>query len=169
MGFSFGGYSALYALGKSPDMYCCGISIAGVTDWYGLYKEIDPELDLARRYWRESVGDPDEDEVKLKAISPVNFADQIKAPVLIIHGKNDYAVPLRQVRKMVSALESAGHKPESLFISDEGHSIVREDARVQEYKAIEAFLAKYLGPGATNGAATPIATGVPVGTSAGKN
>jgi dipeptidyl aminopeptidase/acylaminoacyl peptidase len=157
MGFSFGGYSALYALGKSPDLYCCGISVSGITDWYGLYKEIDPEFDLARRYWRESVGDPEEDEVKLKAISPVNFADKITAPVLVIHGKNDFAVPVRQARKMVSALESAGRKPESLFIPDEGHGFMHEEARVQEYKAIEAFLAKHLGLGATNAASVPVA------------
>jgi dipeptidyl aminopeptidase/acylaminoacyl peptidase len=157
MGGSFGGYSALYGLGESSDLYCCGISIAGVTDWFGLYKEIDPAYDLARRYWRKNVGDPEEDEAKLRAISPVNFANKITAPVLIIHGKNDRVVPLRQARKMVSALENAGRKPESLFIPDEGHGFMHEEARVQEYKAIEAFLAKHLGPGATSAASVPTA------------
>jgi dipeptidyl aminopeptidase/acylaminoacyl peptidase len=147
VGASYGGYSVLYALGKSPGMYCCGISIAGVTDWFGLYKEIDPEFDLARRYWRKNIGDPEQDETKLRAISPINFADKITVPVLIIQGKNDRIVPPRQARKMVTALEKAGRSPESLFISDEGHGFMHEEARLQEYKAIEAFLAKHLGPG----------------------
>src|SRR5258708_4741112 len=32
VGASYGGYSALYALGNSPELYRCGISIANVTD-----------------------------------------------------------------------------------------------------------------------------------------
>jgi len=149
VGANYGGYSALYALGKNPDLYCCGISIAGVTDWYGLYKEIDPEFDLARRYWRKNIGDPEEDEAKLRAISPINFADKITAPVLIIHGANDRIVPPRQARRMISMLEKAGHPPESVMIPDEGHGFMHEEGRLQEYKAIEAFLAKHLGAGAT--------------------
>jgi dipeptidyl aminopeptidase/acylaminoacyl peptidase len=152
MGASYGGYSALYALGKNPDLYCCGISIAGVTDWYGLYKEIDPEFDLARRYWRKNIGDPEEDEAKLRAVSPINFADKIVAPVLIIHGENDRIVPPRQARKMISMLEKAGRPPESVMIPDEGHGFIHEEGRLKEYMAIEAFLAKHLGTGATGSA-----------------
>ena len=150
MGASYGGYSALYALGQSPGLYCCGISIAGVTDWVSIYKNLDdPEYVFAREHWIKEIGDPEKDEEILKAISPVNFADKIVAPLLIIQGKEDKRVPQKQAKKMIAALENAGRKPESLFISEEGHSFRREKARIQEFKAIEAFLAKHLGPGAT--------------------
>ncbi len=147
VGASYGGYSALYALGQSPGLYCCGISIAGVSDWLSIYKNIsDPEYQFAREHWIKEIGDPEKDEGKLKAISPVNFAEKIVAPLLIIHGKDDKTVPLKQAKKMISALDKAGHKPESLLVPDEGHGFRSEKARVAEYKAIEAFLAKYLGP-----------------------
>ncbi|MFT3783589.1 MAG: S9 family peptidase [Nibricoccus sp.] len=149
VGGSFGGYSALFALGKTPDLYCCGVSIAGVTDWLSIFKEIDPEFDLAREYWKRNFGDPEQDEARLRAISPVNFADKITAPVLIVQGKNDRRVPPRQANKMIAALEKAGHQPESLFIPDEGHGFLHDKARIAEFKAIEAFLAKHLGPGST--------------------
>jgi dipeptidyl aminopeptidase/acylaminoacyl peptidase len=155
LGASYGGYSALYALGKSSDLYCCGISIAGVTDWVRIYKKFDdPEYELAREYWVKEIGDPEKDEEKLKAISPVNFADKITAPVLIIQGKDDKVVPPKQAKEIIAALEKAGRKPESLFISGEGHSFSLERSRRLEFKAIEAFLRKNLGPGVTAIAAT---------------
>jgi dipeptidyl aminopeptidase/acylaminoacyl peptidase len=153
MGASYGGYSALFALGKSQGLYCCGISIAGVSDWYSLYKKFDnPEDKLAREHWVREIGDPEKDEEKLKAISPFYFADKIIAPVLIIHGKDDRIVPLKQAKKIISELEKTGRKPETLFISNEGHGFAKEKSRVAEYRAIEAFLAKYLGPGTTGAA-----------------
>jgi len=48
---------------------------------------------------------------------------------------------------MIAALEQAGHKPESLFLSDVGHSFGPEKKRVETYKTIAAFLEKHLGPG----------------------
>jgi dipeptidyl aminopeptidase/acylaminoacyl peptidase len=151
VGASYGGYSALYALGKSIDLYCCGISIAGVTDWLSIYENAsDPEYQFAREHWIREIGDPEKDEERLKAISPVNFADKIVAPLLIIQGKEDNIVPPKQAKKIIAALEKAGRKPQSLFIADEGHGFRKEKSRLQEYKAIEAFLAKHLGPGATS-------------------
>jgi dipeptidyl aminopeptidase/acylaminoacyl peptidase len=83
----------------------------------------------------------------LKAISPVNFADKITAPVLIIQGKDDHTVPRDQANLMVSALEKAGRTPESLFISDLGHTFGNARQRLQIFQAIDTFLEKNLGPG----------------------
>ena len=146
VGASYGGYSALFALGHNPDLYRCGISIAGVTDWFALIKSksSNDEGKYAREYWNQQIGDPKNDGEFLKSISPVNFADKITAPVLIIQGKEDRTVPPKQARMMISALNKAGHPPESLFVADEGHGFTGEKALLAEYKAIDAFLAKNL-------------------------
>jgi dipeptidyl aminopeptidase/acylaminoacyl peptidase len=147
-GGSYGGYSALFALGHNPELYRCGISLAGVTDWYAMYHSSDvAEYKNASRHWREEIGDPDTDRDFLKAISPVNFADKITAPVLIIQGKEDRRVPPDQARRMISALEKVGRKPESLFLSDVAHNLGHERHRIQIYNAIVKFLEKNLGPG----------------------
>ncbi len=149
VGGSYGGFSALFALGHSPDLYRCGVSIAGVTDWLGIFKSrSDPEYKFAYHFWVEHVGDPKDDLDFLESISPVNFADRITAPVLIIQGRDDKTVPPRQAKKMISALEKAGRQPESYFASGEGHGFVGEKARIEEFKRIEDFLARNLGPGA---------------------
>ncbi len=149
IGASYGGYSALFALGRNPDLYRCGISIAGVADWLALIKgRDDSETKFAYQYWVQQIGDPRNDEAFLKSISPVNFADKITAPLLLIQGKEDHIVPSGQARAMIDALEKAGHSPESLFVAYEGHGFSDEKDRIKEYKAIDDFLKKNLGPGA---------------------
>ena len=149
MGASYGGYSALFGLGRNPELYRCGISLFGVTDWLAIYddRRSDPDAKEANKYWRQEIGDPDKDQETLKAISPVNFADRITAPVLIVQGKDDHTVPREQAKLMISALEKVGRTPESLFIPDLAHSYGNEEQRLQIYKAVVAFLEKNLGPG----------------------
>jgi dipeptidyl aminopeptidase/acylaminoacyl peptidase len=150
VGGSYGGYSTLFALAHSPGLYKCGISIAGVTDWMKIYHshELDEnEYKYAKQYWKEHIGNPDTDTAFLKSISPVNFADKITAPLLMIQGTQDFNVPPDQAHSMISALEAAGHKPESLFISDDGHYMNSARARREGFQAIESFLEAHLGAG----------------------
>ena len=166
VGASYGGYSALFALGHNPDLYRCGISISGVTDWYALIQDRDdPETKFAYQYWVQQIGDPRNDAEFLKSISPVNFADKITAPLLIIQGDEDRIVPSKQAHAMIRALEKAGHRPKSLFMSHEGHGLSLEADRVKAFKAIEAFLLKNLGPGAPP--AEPAKAEAPAATSSG--
>jgi len=156
----FSGFSALYALGKSPDLYCCGITMFGIIDWFDLYTHLD-DLDgrtaeFSRQEMIKEIGDPQSNSEKFKAISPVNFLDKITEPVLFIHRTIDYVVPPEHVRKMVAALKKAGGKPEALFVEVEEGIKGRESAKIQDFKAIEAFLAKHLGPGATAPVDAPV-------------
>lgn len=149
VGASYGGYSALFALGRSPELYRCGVSMAGVTDWLAIYEDSDAATyKEARRHWREQIGDPETDESRLRAISPVNFAERIKAPVLIIQGRQDKRVPPDQAKRMIAALERAGRKPESLLVAGMAHSLAPEAKRLEVFKAVAAFLERELGPGA---------------------
>jgi dipeptidyl aminopeptidase/acylaminoacyl peptidase len=149
MGASYGGYSTLFGLGRTPELYRCGISIAGVTDWPAIYQDSDvAENKAAKRYWREQIGDPIKDQYDLQSISPVNFADKIAAPVLIIQGKEDQRVPQDQAKRMIAALTKAGRKPESLFMANMGHTFGNEAQRTEIFKRIVAFLETNLGPGA---------------------
>ena len=148
LGGSYGGYSVLFALGHNPELYKCGVSIAGVTDWLSIFQRTeDSEYKFARQYWIENIGDPKTDEAFLKSISPVYFADKIMAPVLLIQGKEDRTVPPKQARAMIAALEKAGRKPESLFLAEEGHGLRSLKTRLKAFKAIEAFLEQHLGAG----------------------
>ena len=149
MGGSYGGYSTLFALGKNPELYRCGISFAGVTDWPAIFdsRRGDPDYKQANMHWRREIGDPDRDREMLESISPVNFADKIVAPVLIVQGKDDRIVPQDQARRMIAALDKTGRKPESLLLSNLGHNYGNEKQRTEIFKAVDKFLETNLGPG----------------------
>jgi dipeptidyl aminopeptidase/acylaminoacyl peptidase len=151
VGISYGGYSALFGLAKSPGLYRCGISIAGVTDWLGIIKgKTSGEYKFAYQHWVEQIGDPRNDAEFLRSISPIDFAGQIKAPLLVVQGKEDHTVPPKQARLLIAAMEKAGRPPESLFLSGEGHFPTHEKSRVELFKHIEEFLARNLGPEPAN-------------------
>ena len=148
MGGSYGGYSTLFALAKNPELYRCGIDIAGVTDWDALMKNRDKgEYKIAYAHWVARVGDMKDEKIlrRLEAASPVNFAGQITAPLLIVHGDKDNTVPIEQAKAMVSALRKAGRKPETLYFSNLGHRFPHEKDGVEFLSKIAAFLAANLG------------------------
>ena len=83
VGGSYGGYAALMGAATS-DLYQCAVSFAGVSDLLLL-------LDGGRRYGGEEtlrIMLGDKSRTELKEISPVNLADQIKIPVLLVQGED---------------------------------------------------------------------------------
>ena len=147
VGGSYGGYSALFALAHSPDLYRCGASINGVTDWSDIVRERKgEEYRYAFLHFKEWIGDPKTEASFLSSISPMSFPDRIKAPVFIVQGKDDRVVPVKQARRMIAALEKAGNKPQVLYFSDEGHSIKKVRNRTKLFTELEAFLARHLSP-----------------------
>ena len=61
-------------------------------------------------YWRQAMGvdDTGSADERLEAASPAMHVDQIRAPVLLIHGYDDTVVPIAQSQLMQTALEGAG-------------------------------------------------------------
>ena len=134
----------------TPDLYKCAVSIAGVSDledfitWRKRNWGSDSE---GYRYWLKAIGDPDKDEAKLKAVSPLQLVDKIKIPVLLLHGTEDYVVPIAQSRAMKKALDRNGKKTELMEFEKEGHSGWQSYNYVRAQTAIDQFLWKHLGAG----------------------
>jgi dipeptidyl aminopeptidase/acylaminoacyl peptidase len=150
VGGSYGGYAALVGASLTPDLYKCAVSIAGVSDledfisWRKRNWGSDSE---GYRYWLKAIGDPDKDEAKLKAVSPLQLVDKIKIPVLLLHGTDDYVVPIAQSRAMKKALDRNGKKTELVEFEKEGHSGWQPYNYVRASTAIDQFLWKHLGAG----------------------
>lgn len=144
MGGSFGGYSALMGLIRTPDLYRCGINIAGVTNWNDIIKhssEMSPE---SYAFNAQRIGDPKADREMLQSISPVNLVDKIQAPLLIVHGRDDPVVPYDQAAALMKALDRAGKPYETLVKYNEPHGINNYKNRIELYNRIEAFLAQHM-------------------------
>ena len=110
VGYSYGGYAALYAGAKTPELYKCIVSGGGLSDLLRDLKDTKNESgkdSAVYEYWLKSIGNPKTDKAKLEAISPRNMAAEFKAPVLLFHGEYDEIVDVVQSRKMEKALKDA--------------------------------------------------------------
>lgn len=143
-GASFGGYAALMGVVREPKLYRCAVGYAGVYDLELALKSGDvPRSRTGGAYLEKVIGsDPEE----LKARSPVNGAQRIEVPVLLIHGKEDWRADFAQAKRMKAALEAAGKPFEWVALSHEGHGIFEEETRRDVYERVLQFLERNLAP-----------------------
>jgi len=142
MGGSYGGYAALMGVVKTPELFQCAISFAGVSDLRRLIR-------LARKfiagaYATRFIGDLWKDRNMLRANSPVSGAKEITVPVLLVHGDIDVVVDIDQSRDMAKELKK--HDKEFEFIVLEGgdHYLSLYRNRLHFLTASERFLSDCL-------------------------
>jgi dipeptidyl aminopeptidase/acylaminoacyl peptidase len=143
-GASYGGYATLMGLVRTPELYRCGVAWAAVTDprllFEGSWRSETSEE--ARMYSLPTlIGDP-KDAAALAAITPVEQASRIKAPLFLAFGALDHHVPLEHGTRLRSALRAAGKEPEWIVYADEGRGWLEN--QIDFARRMEAFLAKYL-------------------------
>ena len=144
VGGSYGGYAALMGIVKTPELFRCAVSFAGVSDLRALLTDkrrfLGYELGAERQlgaWWS--------DRDRLKATSPVNHAEKIRTPLLIVHGAEDRTVPVEQSRAMVDALKEAGFKHmRYIELPDGDHHLSRQEDRLTFFREMERFLATHL-------------------------
>ena len=147
MGGSYGGYATLAGLAFTPDLYAAGVSIVGPSNLITLLQSIPPYWEAGRKMFHVRMGDPTTPEGKkqLERQSPLNAADKIKTPLLVVQGANDPRVKKAESDQIVVALRDRGFPVEYLVAPDEGHGFQRPVNNMAMYAAAEKFLAKHLG------------------------
>jgi dipeptidyl aminopeptidase/acylaminoacyl peptidase len=81
----------------------------------------------------------------LQSISPLNRADRIRKPLLVIHGANDPRVPLAEAESIIAAARKNGTKVWSIIARDEGHGFAKEANANYRFMAAIAFGRSCLG------------------------
>jgi dipeptidyl aminopeptidase/acylaminoacyl peptidase len=87
----------------------------------------------------------DKSRTELKEISPVNLADQIKIPVLLVQGDDDSRVLLKHGEAMRDALEEAGVDYIYIQQEDSDHFLTLKRNRLQFFEETEKFLKRHIG------------------------
>jgi dipeptidyl aminopeptidase/acylaminoacyl peptidase len=117
-GGSYGGFLTLMAIGRQPDLWAGGMAIAPITDWESMYEDCSDSL---RGFPRSILGGtPSEQPERYRRSSPITYAEHVRAPVLILQGRNDTRTPARPVAEYQKRLEALG-KPIAVHWYDEGH------------------------------------------------
>ena len=95
-------------------------------------------------YWEGLMADGDARRAKLRAISPVNFAENVTAPVLLLHGDDDTVVPIAQSTKMRRALRDANKSVELIKLKGEDHWLSSAETRLQTLREMDRFISEHL-------------------------
>ncbi len=141
-GGSYGGYLTLQALGRYPKPWAGGMAEIAIADWKTLYED---EAESLRGYQRTLFGGtPDEVPEATKNSSPITYAEQIQAPLMVIQGENDTRCPARQMRLYEEKLKSLGKQIEVHWFSA-GHGSRAQDQQIEHQEKMLNFAYRVLG------------------------
>lgn len=154
VGASYGGYAAMRAAQRDGKLFRCAVSFAGVSDLERL-RSYDSRF-LGGGYVVDKFKQQAPD---LKLVSPLYFAEQVSIPLLLVHGKEDKRVPVKQSRLMADKLKAAGKDVTYIEQKLGDHHFSREADRLEFLQALESFLQKHNPSGVTGPVSATTGTG----------
>ena len=139
VGASYGGYAAVMAAVKTPELFKCAVSFAGVTNLKQLV--ITSKRYTNSKFVKNQMGDDYDD---LEARSPYYQAEKITIPMLFLHGEDDRVVDVEQSRMMVKALQHLDKPVEYIEFENGDHYLSIQRNRHTAFRTIDIFLKKHL-------------------------
>ncbi|MGO9340996.1 MAG: S9 family peptidase [Acidimicrobiales bacterium] len=142
-GGSYGGYMVLAGLAFQPELWAAGVDIVGISD---LVTFLENTSDYRRKHREREYGSLAHDREFLAAASPLRSADAIRAPLFVIHGRNDPRVPVSEAEQLTASLLHRGVRCELVIYEDEGHGLARLENRLDAYPRALEFLIEVMPP-----------------------
>jgi len=143
MGQSYGGYMTLAALCFHPQLWSAAVDVVGIANFVSFLERTGP---WRRTHRSQEYGFLEQDREMLERISPLNHVDQITAPLMVIHGRNDPRVPLFEAEQIVQALQDRGRTVQLRVFDNEGHGLSKRENRISGYAEAAGFLLDHLLP-----------------------
>lgn len=147
MGGSSGGHAALEAIWMFPSTWSAAVSRYGISDLERLVVDTHKfEKHYAFRLLFGSNVPDDEDQRRLvyRERSPRFHSEQITAPVLLLQGSEDKAVPPSQTEMMVRSIKDNGKIAEMILFEGEGHGFRGRDNQRKALEEQDRWWQKYL-------------------------
>lgn len=142
-GGSYGGFMCLASMAEHGGRFRCGVDVVGVTNMVTLLEQTS---DYRRAARRAEYGDERKPDVRaaLEAVAPARNAARIRAPLLVIHGRNDPRVPLAEAVRIRDAVRTAGGEVWYLVAEDEGHGFSKKSNVDHQARVTALFLKERL-------------------------
>jgi len=101
-GYSYGGFLTNWIITQT-NRFSAAVTGAGISNWLSDYGTAD----IPRTKESEFYGTPwdQESSERMRALSPITHAANIKTPTLFIHGEADRRVPIEEAEQMYTALK----------------------------------------------------------------
>jgi dipeptidyl aminopeptidase/acylaminoacyl peptidase len=136
-GGSYGGYMTLAGLAFQPELWAAGVDIVGISN---LVTFLENTSEYRRAHRELEYGSLAHDRDFLIRASPLSHVDAIRAPLFVIHGRNDPRVPVGETEQLVASLQRRGVRCELRIYDDEGHGLARLANQLDAYPQAIEFL-----------------------------
>ena len=136
-GYSYGGYMASWTVGHN-DRFKAAVVGAPCVDLYSMYGTSDIGVSFGEDQWGGTVVDAAQELLKR---SPITYAADVTAPVLLLHGEADARCPVAQSEEYFVVLQRLGKEVEFVRFPECSHAF----PRMGHPKMREEYLARTLG------------------------
>ena len=140
-GWSYGGYAALVAASRTPQIYQCVIAGAAVSNYRRQANEYPNASSGTSKIWTQVY--------QYGAVQPTDEVSKVNVPILLIHGSVDQRVRPRQAKMYLKELKK--HDKEYKFVELDGadhfYSTLFYRHQLKLYESMTDFLKNDCGPG----------------------
>lgn len=142
-GGSYGGFMTNWIVGHT-DRFKAAVTQRSISNWLSFYGVSD----IGYFFTKWELGfNLLEDPKKLWEFSPLKYADNIKTPLLILHGEQDLRCPIEQAEQLFITLKHARKEVEFVRFPVANHELSRSgdpQMRMERLKHIIRWFQKYL-------------------------
>jgi dipeptidyl aminopeptidase/acylaminoacyl peptidase len=142
VGASFGGYSVYWLAGNHDKRFSAFVSHCGLFNlesWYGTTEEMFfANWDLGGPYWDSTYHE------EYEKFSPHTYVENWDTPMLVIHGENDFRVPVSEGIQAFHAAQLRGIPSRFLYYPDEGHWVLKPQNGLMWHREYFNWLDKWL-------------------------
>jgi dipeptidyl aminopeptidase/acylaminoacyl peptidase len=135
-GGSYGGFATLSCVTRLPQYWAAGAELVGPSNLVTFATAVPPTW---KQFIAELLGDPETEASFLLERSPITYVDQIRCPLLVIQGANDYRVVKAESDQMVERIRARGGMVDYIVLTDEGHIFTRRTNQIEAFRAVAEF------------------------------
>ncbi len=142
-GGSYGGFMTNWLIGHN-DRFKVAVTDRCVTNLASMFGSSDVGWDLGYDNLNTT---PWEDLGKYMHMSPINYVQNIKTPLLIIHSEQDLRCPIEQAEQLFAELKWMGREVQLVRFEGQSHGLSRgghPHSRLERLRHIKGWFEKYL-------------------------
>ena len=143
MGMSYGGYAAAMLTIQHPELFKCGVDVAGVSD-VNLYLNSPYRTERQDIWLKEYVGDTVGEYEINKSISPLYHIEKLTRPLLVMHGAKDDVVDVEHAYRLKLMLEKYNKTFEWKIFDEAGHSMDSPEFSNELFETAVDFIKRQL-------------------------
>jgi len=142
LGGSYGGFMIDWIAGNWPDRFKCLVSHDGVFDQRAMAYETEElwfnEWEFGGPYYRPEAA------AIYERWNPVNFVQNWRTPIMIIHSERDFRIPYSQGLAAFNAAQRRDIPSRLLVFPDENHWVLKPLNSIQWYREVHRWLDQWL-------------------------